>query len=457
MLTNDTRIKIAEDYMGVGQPLVAIQVLEDCGNTMNEQPYDYAATYVDALISAGRFEEADPINEGLLKAQPQDPAAMNRRGILLLRQNNPKMAIQRLREALGRHPSNLVLKGTLAAAHQLVGEYEQAIDLYGEILRQDPTMLTHRMYLGMAQMTLGDHQNGVPNYGARIAFANPCPLNGTSIWQGQDLTGKSIAVYAEQGVGDNIMMWRYLRDDLKEGVLSSVYGAEKVYYVCPPNLAEFFDTQRVFFNDEKLQILALGVDEVPKVDFQSPIMSFVAHAYLGNNESGRGFGRIGYIKAPKAPYQWPAVERSTRQKSGICLQGSKSHPNDQWRSIKPEQAKTYIEILRDLGDVFVISKEPMDPLLLSYGCKYLETPDLAAMAVAVSKMDKIITVDTAMLHMAGAIGKPTVGLLPVNPDWRWGTTGSETDWYSSVTLYRQETFGDWRSCFNQALTWAEFF
>lgn len=298
------------------------------------------------------------------------------------------------------------------------------------------------MWLGMAQLTIAktkeEFDTGYANYEARLGFANPCPINGKPIWRGEDLTGKKLVLFTEQGIGDNIMTWRFCCDRW----IQKHFNAEKVYLGCDPKVAGFFMEQ-----GQDIEILIGGQDALPEYDYQFPMMSF---PWLLNSRPDLPAPNNEYLKAAwfqRPERYWPELEpRLSNAESldpstidltkikcnvGVCWKGNPSHRNDQWRSLSKSDLELLMENFNDCtvpSTFYLMSNEPKDEELSALGLRYLECPDISTLATAIGAMDWIVTVDTATAHIAGGLGKRVSMLVARNPDWRWGNSPSAYPW-----------------------------
>jgi tetratricopeptide (TPR) repeat protein len=267
-------------------------------------------------------------------------------------------------------------------------------------------------------------------------------------WRSPDesVEGKTILIYAEQGLGDFIMAIRWLK-------LLKAQNPAKIIIHCDENfntlLTQVQEVDQVINRD-----LVTGEgDEIPQYDIQCCVMSL---PYLLQRFDTSG-----------EPYLKPSTKANIKRNYpdtfniGICWAGSAHHPHDEWRSTFLKYFKVF-----QLPGVKLFSLQKDTRPRIKQGDKIATDfmqdgndmqivnmasfmTDLAATTAIIGGLDLIITVDTALLHLCGATGVPCWGLLAFKPDWRWGLTGETTKWYDSVKLFRQEKFGDWEGVFSQ--------
>lgn len=303
-----------------------------------------------------------------------------------------------MRGAMAEDFGALVERG-IQAAHAL--DFPTAQRAYLAALAQRPDNAPVVAALGLVLLAQGRYRDGFALYEARKAFdKDPINQSGLPEWQGEDLAGRSLLVWREQGLGDEIQMARYL---------PLIQGAGEVILASSPPLERLFSQ--------------LGVRVVPVADgaaFPG------ADLFVRNLSLPAVFGttleaipRAPYLTAPSAPKSGGV---------GFVWRGNPEHPNDARRSL-PSPA--VLDPLRERAELVDLQEPRGD---------FLET------AARIQALDLVITVDTAMAHLAGALGVPCwVMLSAYRTDWRWLTNRADSPWYPSLRLYRQPTPGDWDS------------
>lgn len=294
--------------------------------------------------------------------------------------------------------ASLIERGE-AARH--AGDFAQADAAYEAALAQRPENAPVLAAFGLSLLAQGRYAEGWPLYEARRRF-QPLLIDRAGIpeWQGEDLAGKSIMIWPEQGLGDEIQMARY-------APLLKARGAT-VVLVCSPPLG------RLFFRSLGVNVAALADKaQLPTTDFH--VRNFSLPARFGTTL--QTIPPAPYLRAPSEP-QTGGV--------GFVWRGGADHPNDAGRSL-PSPA-----LLAPLADRarLVDLQDPVGD--------FLDT------AARVQALDLVVTVDTAMAHLCGALGVPCWVMLSAHrTDWRWLTGRSDSPWYPSLRLFRQSTPGDW--------------
>lgn len=292
----------------------------------------------------------------------------------------------------------LVERG-IRAAHAM--DFPTAERAYLAALAQRPDNAPVISALGLVLLAQGRYREGFLLYEARKAFdRDPINQSGMPEWQGEDLAGRSLLVWREQGLGDEIQMARYV---------PQIRGAGEVILVCSPPLARLFSGLGV-----RVFPLADGA-AVPRADLHVRTLSLPA-VFETTLET-----------IPPAPYLAAPAEAKTGG-VGFVWRGNPDHPNDAGRSLPSPEVLAPLRAVAELVD--------------------LQTPrgDFLDTAGRIQALDLVITVDTAMAHLAGALGVPCWVMLPAwRTDWRWMTGRIDSPWYPSLRLYRQPAPGDWES------------
>ncbi|MDA0655826.1 MAG: hypothetical protein O2912_05395, partial [Proteobacteria bacterium] len=282
----------------------------------------------------------------------------------------------------------------------------------------------------------GDLETGFADYNYRWRLPESPPLH-TDIadWDGGDLKGRSLLVYAEQGLGDSIQFIRYLP-------LLQAKGGRIVLEI-QPELKRLVAASAVTDNVEIIE----RDKKLPAVDIKVPLLT-LAHIFKTNLANIPN--NVPYLTPPEDG----AVARlaikpaaGNRLTVGINWAGKPTHKNDHNRSIDLAS----LTALLDFADIRFVSlqKGPrahdiahlgLQPLLFNYDGLLQDFADTSALMQGV---DLLITVDTSVAHLAGALGRPVWVLIPEVPDWRWMKNRTDSPWYPSMKLYRQEKSGDW--------------
>ena len=388
-----------------------------------------------ALLDLGRPLEALAEFDRVLAADPNHLEALGNRGNVLIRLNRPAEAIATYDRALAVAPRNAQLLTNRAVALRRLDRPEEAVANAVEALRHNPQFEQARFVEAVARLTLGDFTAGWRGYEARWAvgflaaqrrrFAAP-------LWRGEEPpAGKTILLHAEQGFGDTIQFIRY-------APLVAARGARVVLEIQP-------ELVRLFAAMPGIAAIIPRGGELPPFDFHCPLLSLPL-AFATELET-----------VPAAvPYAFPdaAAVAAWRQRLpqraprvGVVWSGERSHDNDVNRSLR---LKSLLPLFELPGLVFVSLQHEVraeDAKLLHDHPRIAELAekfsDFADTAAVIAQLDLVISADTAVAHLTGALGKPLFLLLPFAADFRWLRERNDSPWYPSARLFRQPRFADW--------------
>ena len=320
-----------------------------------------------------------------------------------------KLLIARAPEEPGANPALAFYN--LGMLYRRIGRVEEAVDPLRRAAEADPKNPWIRFSLGMVLLSLGKFEEGWAFYDARGELperrgARPA---GVPEWRGEDLAGKSILIVREQGFGDEIQFARF-------APMLKRMGAS-VLLLCAPPLERLFR--------RSLDVAVQGAEgrtPVPATDY-----------WIEGGSIARWL-RIDLATIPATPYLVAPEPRPRTGKAlrvGLVTKGRPTHHNDAARSM-PEAAAAALRRL----PAEVVGLTPEE----------LAVRDFADTADVIASLDLVITVDTAVAHLAGAMGAPCWVMLPfANTDWRWLRERTDSPWYPSIRLYRQPAHGDWTS------------
>jgi len=350
-----------------------------------------------------------------------------------------RQALLFLEKALRRDPSNILTLHALSSCYKILGDYRRGVMFYLRLLRLED--LDHlRFNLSFMLLSMGKYQLAAPFYEYRELLENKFFSRGYIAhkkWQGEDLTGKNLLVYSEQGHGDNFHFARFLPR------IQAKYNCTILFIVRQLTKSLLKSLPNIYLIDE--EAIKQRKIILPKCDYVTHLMSLIAPIKFSLKEE----------KKIAAPYLEPShnlvihyqkkIEelKETRLKVGVIWAGSALHQNDVMRSIK---ATCFAPLLEAKNCAFFSLQvgERADDLGSDRLYKLLpKNPDFEHSAALIETLDLVVTVDTSIAHVTGAIGKPIWCMLTQDADWRWGIKGEDTNWYPSMRLIRQKKQGDW--------------
>ena len=340
-------------------------------------------------------------------------------------------AVDAYRQAAQAAPANSENHRYLGSALQDAGQLDKALDAFGQAIKADPENAEAHWGRFWVSALRGDFPKAWEDYEWRWKLrerTTPELDDSAPLWEGGDLSGQTFFLRAEQGYGDTIQIIRYAP------ILAEMGATVKVG--CPPALA-------------RLLTDAPGVSEVitgnaGRVIFNSHQALFSLPRILGTTLDNIP-GTVPYLTAPsQSGVELPATKGVFR--IGLTWHGSGSQNPDR-RSVPFEQLLPLLEQERAMFFSLQLGDASHDPARADAENKLADLSplmdDFASTAALIEQLDLVITIDTAVAHLAGALGKPTWLLLSAAPDWRWMLGRSDSPWYPSMRLFRQAKLGDW--------------
>jgi tetratricopeptide (TPR) repeat protein len=393
--------------------------------------------YAEALLNRGnarkalqRFADALESYDGALKARPDYAEAWSNRGVVLQRLRRFDEAVASFDRALVARPDFAEALNNRADALQELGRFDEALACYDRALALASDYAEAGLNRALLLLLSGAFAQGwaayewrrkLPSWASR-SFAAP-------EWSGEELGGKRLLLHAEQGFGDTIQFVRYAR-------LAAARGARVVLEAQPPLEALLAASSCAE------TVLATGAP-LPPFDLHCPLLSLPR--LLGTTAATIP-ADIPYIRPPPERLEaWRAWLPHDAPLIGLAWSGHPANSKDHDRSIPFAQLAP---LLRVPGVRFVsLQKDVRASDAAAFaGCTGVidlraRLNDFADTAAVIAGLDLIITVDTAVAHLAGAMGKPVWVLLPAVPDFRWLLERADSAWYPSARLFRKS--GDW--------------
>jgi tetratricopeptide (TPR) repeat protein len=421
------------------------------------------------LYAMSRFDEALASYNAALDVEPNNAEILNARGIALLDLARPREALESFECALAINRDYIEALGNRANALLKLNRPQEAIASYDAALKLapgHPQVLTNRanalrrldrpaeallsaeaalasrpnfaeaqFEASLARLTLGQFGGGWKGYESRWATGVFTPHRRdfmAPLWVGEEpICGKTILLHAEQGFGDTIQFVRYTP-------LVAERGA-KVFLEVQPELVRLLSQMR------GVETVVARGEPLPAFDFHCPLLSLPL-AFGTTLETIPGdvpYVRPGGVEIAAFEHRLP----SKRPRIGVAWAGRRSHKNDLSRSMSLEtllplleiSAVQFVSLQRELcGEDEHFLRD--HPEICRIGEKLR---DFAETAAIISLLDIVVSVDTAVAHLAGALGKPVFVLLPFAADFRWLRKRRESAWYPTARLFRQGSFGHW--------------
>ncbi len=387
-----------------------------------------------------------------LDLQPNLASAHNNIGVVLFDQGSYEEALRSYSVALHLEPQFADSYNNRGNALRHLANYDDALQAFNTAVQLQPDSAGPRWNRSLVHLARGHFAQGWKDYewgfnnGERLARDLPYPT-----WDGSSLEGKTLLIYAEQGIGDEIFFSSCFHD--------AATRAERIIIDCDPRLVALFKRSfphAIVHGGNKHDnttwteqhkpihwVIAEGslprffrpaIESIPAIlGFLSPDAAKVSMWRRRLVELGEGL-KVGISWRGGSSNQ-TKIERSTALKQWIPVL---TLPNLRLINLQYGDCQNELNEIETLTGVTIMDWEDADPL-----------HDLDNFVAQVAELDLVITVDNSTAHFAGAVGTRVWTLVPVAPDWRWMAIGNKTPWYPSATVFRQRKPGEWQSVFQQ--------
>jgi len=405
-----------------------------------------------ALQDKRQLDEAINFYKKALQINPDLDGAYNNIGDILAGKGHFDEAITYFQKAIALNPNLTGAYYNLGNIFKDKGQPEEAISFYQKALQIDPNYAEAHFNMAFALLLSGSFIQGWKEYEWRWKSKEHYEQNllqhlSQPLWDGSDISGKTILIHTEQGYGDAIQFIRYAPLLARQVV--------KVLILCPKELISLFQ------NVEGIHQVIGGGEYLPSFDIHCPLLSLPLKF---NTTLDTIPAEIPYIKVDTALLQkWKdkVKDDTSKFRVGLSWAGRPTHKDNSNRSFPLE---TFAPLAQSNGVIFYslqkgkgseqANNPPVGMRLIDYTNKIQDFSDTAAL---IENLDLVISVDTAVAHLAGAMGKPVWTLLPFAPDWRWMLNREDSPWYPTMRLFRQPSPGDWKSVINNVRKELEVF
>ncbi len=354
--------------------------------------HDGLLVRAQAAFDSGSYEEARDVLLRALESNSRDPAVLRSLGVVSTRLDQPARTFRYFHQAIEADPHDADSHFSLALLYLLHGNYEKGfIEYEWRLLR--PNCIAPRYAQG-------------------------------ALWDGRPLTNESLMLHCEQGFGDNLQFIRFL-PQLRERVT-------KIHLACHPQLVRWFSGL------ESIASVVTDGQRLPPCEFHCPLLSLprIFKTTLDTLPCS-----VPYLPVPAI-----SPRKSQRPRVGLVWRANRASANSNYRSISLRDLRgladlpvDWVSLQRDSDDG---EREILRTAFRADEQGHLFT-DFYETAECIAGLDYLVTVDTSVAHVAGALGRPFALLLPRWSDWRWLLDRSDSPWYPSANLFRQVVDGDW--------------
>ena len=391
----------------------------------------------EILVRQDRADEAEPYFRRSVESNPETLDAWNGLGNILERRGEFADAEDCYLKSIEIEPNRAEARYNLGNVLRQQNKVEDSIKALSKAVELDPEFKLAHVHLAFSLFMNGDFEAAWPEYEWRWKIPNfPTPVRPFSQpkWQGERLDGKKILVHAEQGFGDSLQFARFTKDIADHG--------GDIILECAPGLTSLMESA-----PGVTETLARG-DQLPAFDVHVPLLSIPGILSMGLDALPN---QVPYLQVPvnKQEYWAGRLKSPDQLKIGITWQTSteqlsssfKSCPLQAYAALFGIEQVKWISLQKEIPD----SDLPLPPDIMDISEDLADFSDTAAV---ISELDLVISMDTAVAHLTGALGKPVWLLLSTAGDWRWMKDRNDSPWYPTMQIFRQTNFNDW----NEILT-----
>jgi lipoprotein NlpI len=397
----------------------------------------------NALRIIGRLEEALAGYDRAIALKEDYAHAYCNRGVVLQSLGRREAALCSYDRAIALDSTDVMTHYNRALLMQDCLQWDEALASYDRAIKLNPQFADAQYNRSMAQLFLGDFEHGWRGYEWRWVNARRLGIGDARTfaaprWLGEEpIAGKRILLYSEAGLGDTLQFCRYASS-------CGRLGATVILEV-PEVLRQLLGSL-----EGVSQVIGAG-SPLPPFDYHCPLLSLplAFKTTVDTIPAPAGYLRADQIKVA----QWrERLDGRRRPRIGLVWSGNPNNPIDARRSIRLAdllaQLPAGYEYFRLQTQVRETDRPTLDfnPRVVSFDDNQLDFDNTAALCMC---MDVVITIDTSLAHLSGALGHRTWVLLPQTPDFRWMRDREDSPWYPSVKLYRQSVAGDWSSVFDR--------
>lgn len=390
------------------------------------------------LQELNRPVEAIEAFETTLKLQPSTEVHYNL-AVAYRKQERFQEALHATAQVLRDIPLHSDALNNRGLIRQELGQFDKALEDFNQVLHQDPQHGEAHFNKGCLGILLGHLPEAWQDYEWRWFQQGQAPTQyaGKPWWSGEALGPEDhLYVHADAGFGDSLQFVRYLLN-------SPLWAQGRVTLACQPALLELFKAQQWPFTCISLK------DPLPEdITHTIPLLSLPFHHQSSIRDLD---SQTAYLTSPNPVQTLPEALQKKALKVGITWSGS---PDNSINTKRSCDFKYFEKLMGQFPEVAWISlqKDQAPPLQKAPENFYAVGEQLhsfADTAAWVEALDLVISVDTSLVHLAGALGKTTWVLLPTVPDWRWFLDREDTPWYPQTRLFRQHQRGQWKDLFWQ--------
>lgn len=442
----------AQAYLHLGSASEKLQQFDDAVAAykkmiaLNDQSYEAYHHLGNALRHLERLEEAVEPYRKAIELQPKNIHLMMDLANALNMINRNEESLEYYQKIIEINPNAISALYNFGFTLKKMDRMERALEVYEQVLAKKPDHAPAHFSLSSIYLTLGNFEKGWEEYEWRWKVYNEDPKKfNRPLWKGESLDNKTLLVYAEQGLGDTIHFIRYLK------VLKERYPSAHLIFETQAPLAQLLK------NQPYIDRLFSRKEEIPGCHYHISLMS-VPYILKTNLETIPANTPYITPHQHRVDYWKEKLAADSNFKIGICWQGNARYSTQALRravaakSLSLEQFKP----LAAIAGVSLYSLQRVDGTDQIENCSFKNSlivfdeqfdkahGGFCDTAAVMKHLDLIISVDTGVCHLSGAMDIPTWIPLPLPADWRWLRGRTDSPWYPSVRLFKQKTSGDWQ-------------
>jgi len=429
----DLHVNMGNALLGLGKAEESLKSFEKAIKFGGQNNPNAWFNMGNALGDLDRYEEACTAFAKAIALEDGNPQMLYNYANALQQEYRFAEAVPLFERAIERLPGYVDAYCNLASAYQSLGNAPKAVNLLRQALKDEPDSVDLHWNLSLALLQSGQYQEGWAEYEWRWetpTFADFRREFDKPQWDGGDLDGQTILIHAEQGFGDGVQFIRY-------APLVAAKGG-RVIVECRAQLNRLFTSL-----DGVAQVIDLGAD-LPEYDVHAPVMSL---PFLFKTAVDTIPAAIPYLKVPSETALAPEDLNGEGLKVGLVWAGSPTRRDNLKRSCPMAALADLISIPG--ATFYSLQVGPFEAQLdeLPEDAKVVNLApnlkDFADTAAALDSMDVLVSVDTGVLHLAGALGKPVLAMMSQPTGFLWMDERTDSPWYPTARLFRQQTIGEW--------------
>lgn len=431
------RLTLAHVLMRLGRHAEALSHYQE---VMRDAPdrLDALTGMGNAYVATDQLQRAEELFARLIELHPNDASVHQHLGNLAVRKGELDAAMRHYCRALELRPEFAEVHNNYGITLRRFNRVEESLAELDLAVRHKPDFPDAHWNRSLSLLLLGRLAEGFEEYDWRwrggVRELRPRRLPGAPWKRGDSLRGKSIFIHSEQGLGDHIQFVRYLPRLLE-------MGASRVYAEFPQPLVDLCR-----FNMPGIDWVERGTNVLPAFDLVCPLLS-LPQRFGTTLESIPAPDAYLQVPAPRAQHFRELLGTGGALRVGLVWSGNPRHSNDRNRSMSlqemlqhlPAEGVEYVSLMKEARPA------DLEFLRASGRVRDLsgEIESFVDTAGLIHALDLVLCVDTSVAHLAGALGRPVWVLVPFAPDWRWMLDRSDTPWYRSMTLFRQDASQAW--------------